>query len=319
MQNKIVLILIVIAIILSLAGIYLARSLPKEVTENLKSLQGIARRLDREVQLLTERVAPYIYTGEAVGYVIEFEDESKFYFAGPTGLSSDLKLIGDYYQPDVAFLPIGNIYTLDPKTAAFAASLVNPTIYTVPSRYASFPELTETPSQFLEELEKYDLRSQPLTFEAGEEQKVIGTKVEWLGHGHWLFESPEGVRILVDPEVRYNPSFPKKYQQLTQLERVDLVLITQGHFDSVSLSDLRKWGQIFDPVFIAPYELGIWLKAKLPAYKIIAVNQGGRISKEELLKLGAGEEKANRLAGITINVVSARHSSSATPESLPTP
>jgi len=317
MQNKIIFALIAGVLVVSLVGIYLAFNIPKGLKAEVRSLQGVAKRLDREIQLLTERTAPYIYTGDAVGFIIEFENGTKFYFAGATGLSADMELVGEYYQPDVAFLPIGNIYTMDPKTAAFAASLINPSSYVIPNRYASFPELVETSDQFLEELRKYELEAQPLNFEVGEEKEVLGIKVEWLGHGHWLFEGPAGTRILIDPEVRYNPSFPKKYQELIQLKRIDLVLITDGHFDSITLSDFRKWGQLFDPIFICPYELGIWLKSNFPAYKIIAVNQGSRISKEELLKLGISEEKAETISEIIVSVVSAAHSSSATPEGLP--
>ncbi len=317
MQNKIIFITIAIVLMVALVGIYLALTPSKGLEESLKDLQEIAKKLDREIQLLSQRVAPYIYTGEAVSFVIEFENGTKFYFTGDTGLAADLKLIGDYYQPDVAFLPIGNIYTMGPKAAAFAASLINPAKYIVPTHFASFPELVKSPDQFFTEFKKYNLKAEPLKFEVGSEKEVIGIKVEWLGHSHWLFESPDGTRILIDPEVRYNPSFPKKYQELVRLEKIDLVLITHGHFDSMTLSDIRKWGQLFDPIFIAPYELGIWLKANLPAYKIIALGQGARITKEEMLKLGVSEEKIEKLSDIIINVVPAAHSSSATPEGIP--
>jgi len=102
------------------------------------------------------------------------------------------------------------------------------------------------------------------------------------------------------------------------LEKINLILLTQGHFDSMTLSDIRKWGQLFDPIFVCPYELGTWLKANFPAYKIVAINPGARISKQELLKLGIDEEKAEKVANIVLNIVPAVHSSSATPEGLPT-
>jgi L-ascorbate metabolism protein UlaG (beta-lactamase superfamily) len=317
MQNKAIFLVISLVLIISLIGIYLALKEPKEFKERLESLEGISKRLDREIRLLNQRIAPYIYTGEAVGFVIEFENGVKFYFAGATGLSADLKLIGDYYKPDVAFLPIGNIYTTCPKTAAMAANLINPSSYIIPNFYASFPELVKTPEQFFEELKKYNLKAQALEFQVGKEKEILGIKVEWLGHSHWLFEGPKGTRILVNPEVRYNPNFPKKYQELVQLKRIDFVLITHGHFDSMTLSDIRKWGELFDPIFITPYELGIWLKANLPAHKIIALGQGSRISQSELLKLGIPKEKIKNLSDIVINVVPAAHSSSATPEGLP--
>lgn len=317
MKNKIVfLVLVVIAVaaIIPLVGIYLTKSASEESTQSLVDLEYKIKKLEWEIKSLNKRIAPYIYAGEAVGYVIEFENGAKFYFAGDTGLSSDLKLVGDYYKPDVAFLPIGNIYTTDSKAAAYATSLIKPSTYVVPTRYGSFPELTQDPKQFFEELKKYDLEAKYLEFEVGEEKEVLGIKVEWLGHNHWLLETPNGTRILIDPEVKYNPDFPTKYRELVQLKDIDLILVTHGHFDTMTLSDIRKWGDLFDPIFITPYELGIWLKSRLPAYKILALGQGSRISKTEMLNLGVGEEKVKEISNIVINVVPAAHSSSITPE-----
>lgn len=314
MFNKIVLSIIAGAVIISLIGIYLAVNTPAQIRESLEVEQSEIERLNNEIQTLNKRVASYIYTGQSVGYVIRFENGIKFYFSGPTGLNSDLELIGSFYKPDVAILPIGNIYTMDPKAAAYAASLVNPSSYIVPDRYKSFPELTKDPEEFFKELEKYNLGGMPLEFQVGKEKEILGVRTEWLGHGDWLLESPKGIRILVNPDVQYNPSFPQEYKELVQLKRIDLILLTNGHFDSISPSDIRKWGQLFNPVFIAPYELATWLKSKFPAYKIIAVNEGARLTEKELLKLGVNKEKAKQFPGLIINVVTADHSSSVIPE-----
>ncbi len=316
MKNKIIflaLVVIIVAAIIPLMGIYLTKSTSEESTKNLVDLEYRIKKLEWEIESLNKRISPYIYGGEAVGYVIEFENGVKFYFAGDTGLSSDLRLIGEYYKPDVAFLPIGNIYTTDPRAAAYATSLIKPSTYVVPTHYGSFPELTQDPKQFFEELKKYDLEDKYLEFKVGEEKEILGIKVEWLGHNHWLLETPNGTRILIDPEVKYNPDFPTKYRELVQLEDIDLILVTHGHFDTMTLSDLRKWGDLFDPIFITPYELGIWLKSRLPAYKILALGQGSRISKIEMLELGVEEEKVKEISNIVINVVPAAHSSSITP------
>jgi len=316
MKNKIIflaLVVIIVAAIIPLVGIYLTKPTSEESTKNLVDLEDRIKKLEWEIESLNKRISPYIYGGEAVGYVIEFENGVKFYFAGDTGLSSDLRLIGEYYKPDVAFLPIGNIYTTDPRAAAYATSLIKPSTYVVPTHYGSFPELTQDPKQFLEELKKYDLEDKYLEFKVGEEKEILGIKVEWLGHNHWLLETPNGTRILIDPEVKYNPDFPTKYRELVQLEDIDLILVTHGHFDTMTLSDLRKWGDLFDPIFITPYELGIWLKSRLPAYKILALGQGSRISKIEMLELGVEEEKVKEISNIVINVVPAAHSSSITP------
>lgn len=40
------------------------------------------------------------------------------YYAGATGMFSDMKLLDKLYRPDIAFLPIGNVYVMGPKEAA---------------------------------------------------------------------------------------------------------------------------------------------------------------------------------------------------------
>ena len=52
--------------------------------------------------------------GEPCGYIIELEDGKTIYHAGDTGVFADMAFIGSYYKPDVAFLPIGGHFTMDP-------------------------------------------------------------------------------------------------------------------------------------------------------------------------------------------------------------
>lgn len=86
--------------------------------------------------------------GEPVGYIIEFEDGFTVYHMGDTGVFGDMAWIGDYYQPDVALVPIGGHFTMDPAHAAFAiAEYVMPGA-ALPIHYGTFPPLTGTPAEF---------------------------------------------------------------------------------------------------------------------------------------------------------------------------
>jgi len=314
-MRNVIWIALVVVLIIALVGIYMASVGPKKMGASLAEL---AQRLDTEIQILTKRTAPFVDMGNPVGYVIEFENGAKFYFGADTGIMADMKLvIGDYYKPDVAFLPIGNFYTMDPKAAAYAAKLINPARYVVPNHYASFPMLVQDPTEFFTEVARYGLRAKPLEFKVGVEREVMGVKVLWLGHGNWLFTSPEGTRILIDPEVEYNFAYPEEYKDLTQFERIDLILITHAHFDHMTIPDLRKWNKLYEPIYIAPFEAGIWLKDALPYDNIMAINKGSNISKAEMLNIGLPAEKVEKMADIRIHMVSACHSSSATPEGLP--
>lgn len=85
-----------------------------------------------------------VYGGEAAGYVIRLANGLRIYHAGDTCVFGDMKLIGELYKPDIACLPIGNYYTMDPLEAAYAIRLLG--VKTViPMHYGTFPVLTGTP------------------------------------------------------------------------------------------------------------------------------------------------------------------------------
>jgi len=87
-----------------------------------------------------------VYLGEAAGYVLTFENGLVAYFAGDTALFGDMKLIGEIYKPDIAFLPIGDHFTMDPLQAAKAVELLG-VKQVVPMHYGMFPLLTGTPDR----------------------------------------------------------------------------------------------------------------------------------------------------------------------------
>jgi L-ascorbate metabolism protein UlaG (beta-lactamase superfamily) len=90
-----------------------------------------------------------VYLGEAAGYVLRFENGLTVYFAGDTSLFGDMRLIKDLYNPSVAFLPIGDYFTMDPAAAAKAAEFVGAR-QVIPMHYGTFPVLTGRPEQLRE-------------------------------------------------------------------------------------------------------------------------------------------------------------------------
>jgi len=91
----------------------------------------------------------YIYGGEPMGYVIEFESGFKLYHAGDTAVFGDMRLIGEIYNPDLALLPIGNQVVMSPYEAAHAARLLG-VEHVVPIHYGTFPFVPGTPEEFQE-------------------------------------------------------------------------------------------------------------------------------------------------------------------------
>ncbi len=71
---------------------------------------------------------------------------SAIYFAGDTALFGDMRLIGEMYTPEIAFLPIGDHYTMGPEAAARACPLLG-VRQVVPMHFGTFPLLTGTPDR----------------------------------------------------------------------------------------------------------------------------------------------------------------------------
>ncbi len=86
------------------------------------------------------------YAGVAAGYVLTVADGPVLYHAGDTSVFSDMKLIRELYRPEVAMLPIGGHYTMDPREAALAVRLLEPAIV-LPLHFGTFPLLKGTPEQ----------------------------------------------------------------------------------------------------------------------------------------------------------------------------
>jgi L-ascorbate metabolism protein UlaG (beta-lactamase superfamily) len=87
-----------------------------------------------------------VYLGVPTGFVVGLENGQSFYFAGDTALFGDMALIREMYHPDIAFLPIGDHYTMGPEAAARACALLG-VRQVVPMHYGTFPVLTGTPDR----------------------------------------------------------------------------------------------------------------------------------------------------------------------------
>jgi len=119
------------------------------------NVEGI--RVSMTHAIHTSGVEDGSYAGDACGYVIEFENGRKLYHAGDTCAFSDMQIIGELYQPDVALLPIGDFYTMGPREAAIAVRLLG-VKHVIPMHYATFPVLTGTPAALRQALQALGLK-----------------------------------------------------------------------------------------------------------------------------------------------------------------
>ena len=72
------------------------------------------------------------------------------YHCGDTGLFGDMKLLGEIYDPEIAFIPIGDRFTMGPELATMAAELICPKV-AIPIHYKTFPPLVQDASGFTPE------------------------------------------------------------------------------------------------------------------------------------------------------------------------
>jgi L-ascorbate metabolism protein UlaG (beta-lactamase superfamily) len=108
-----------------------------------------------------------LYLGEPCGYVMTFEDGFRIYHAGDTNVFSDMALIGELYEPDLALLPIGGFYTMGPREAARACQLHRvPRV--LPMHWGTFPVLTGTPDALRDELKKRSVSTEVIELQPGE-------------------------------------------------------------------------------------------------------------------------------------------------------
>ncbi|GBG94214.1 metal-dependent hydrolase [Ligilactobacillus salitolerans] len=89
--------------------------------------------------------------GVATGLAIKSEGKL-IYIAGDTGLFSDMQLVARHQPADLAFLPIGDHFTMGADDAAYAAKLVQAKTV-VPVHYNTFPAIKQDPQEFLDLLE----------------------------------------------------------------------------------------------------------------------------------------------------------------------
>jgi L-ascorbate metabolism protein UlaG (beta-lactamase superfamily) len=78
--------------------------------------------------------------------VLEFSNGVKLYHAGDTNVFSDMAIIRDLYAPKIVMLPIGDLFTMSPREAAYACKLLQPETV-IPMHFGTFPLLTGTPAE----------------------------------------------------------------------------------------------------------------------------------------------------------------------------
>lgn len=97
-----------------------------------------------------EEDGTFIYTGMPGGILLTINGKT-IYHVGDTALFSDLKLIGDMNDIDLAFVPIGDNFTMGPADALLATEWIQADIV-VPVHYNTFPVIEQDGAGFAEKV-----------------------------------------------------------------------------------------------------------------------------------------------------------------------
>jgi L-ascorbate metabolism protein UlaG (beta-lactamase superfamily) len=160
-----------IASIVEMAN-YVARTGVKSVGFNLG---GTAKVLDTSITMVpafhsSSIGAPGLEFSAAMPVGMVIDSGKVVYHAGDTCVFGDMKIIRELYKPEVAMLPIGGFYTMDPKQAAMATELLNPKIV-IPMHYGTWPPIEQDPKEF-ERLVKKSSKAKVAILKPGESLEV---------------------------------------------------------------------------------------------------------------------------------------------------
>lgn len=90
-----------------------------------------------------------VYLGNPCGVIVAAPGEPTVYHLGDTDIFSDMALIAEIHKPKIAFVPIGDRFTMSPKTAALAVNKFLKVETAVPCHYGSFPIIEPNADKFV--------------------------------------------------------------------------------------------------------------------------------------------------------------------------
>jgi L-ascorbate metabolism protein UlaG (beta-lactamase superfamily) len=100
--------------------------------------------------------------------------------------------------------------------------------------------------------------------------------VKYLGHSTFLFTTPGGKRVIIDPWVEHNPACPPEAKTLPGL---DTMLITHGHGDH--MQDAVALARKFQPKVACNFEISLWLAGK-GVENVVGMNKGGGVELNDI-------------------------------------
>jgi L-ascorbate metabolism protein UlaG (beta-lactamase superfamily) len=103
--------------------------------------------------------------------IVRLENGKTIYHAGDTGIFATMAILGEMYNLDLALLPVGSCFTMDPFQAAHALTLLKPKAV-IPMHYQSFPILEPDATGFEKLAKEKAPKVKVVTLKPGEQYKL---------------------------------------------------------------------------------------------------------------------------------------------------
>ncbi|SDN24373.1 L-ascorbate metabolism protein UlaG, beta-lactamase superfamily [Desulfonauticus submarinus] len=108
----------------------------------------------KDIQITMTQAFHSSEKGNPVGFIVQLENGYTIYHAGDTGIFNSMNIWGELYNIDLALLPIGGTFTMDPKQAAYACKMLK-CKNVIPMHWGSFPVLEQNTDAFKKYLTQY--------------------------------------------------------------------------------------------------------------------------------------------------------------------
>ena len=143
---------------------YFNSAVRTQVERSAIPLEKLQFYVDRDVEIRREVASS---SAKVSSGIIKLENGFTIYHMGDTNVFSDMKLIADYYKPDLLLIPIGGWFVMDPKEAALATKFISPK-YAIPIHYGTTPQLKGTPQEYLAALGKTKSKTKVIVMQPGQ-------------------------------------------------------------------------------------------------------------------------------------------------------
>jgi L-ascorbate metabolism protein UlaG (beta-lactamase superfamily) len=96
--------------------------------------------------------------GNPGGIIVKPDAGPTVYHMGDTDIFSDMALINELHHPDIALVPIGDRFTMSPRTAALAVQRFFKLKAVIPCHYGSFPIIEPNADAFVKAMANHATR-----------------------------------------------------------------------------------------------------------------------------------------------------------------